>query len=185
MQRSEQHPWVLKAGLWDQVLCEQLNALGKHKAIKDLFCGFSRLGDGVLWYSILFIMPFWYGLYGLWVSLITLCSCYLCMSFYKSVKLHFVRERPFVTHKSITPYTLPLDRYSFPSGHTMNAMHCALVLSFLLPGWYAFMVFCVSGIALSRVILGMHYPSDVILGAVLGSCTASLTIWGVSWLAAF
>lgn len=169
-----------KVGYWDHKLCQSLNTLGQYPHIRTVFSGFSRLGDGVLWYALLSILPFLYGLKGLWVSLITLCSCYLCMNFYSIIKSFFVRERPFVTHKSITPYSFPLDRYSLPSGHCMSAAHCAVIIGYLLPEWKIFLAAVFVGIALSRMILGLHYPSDVVLGTLLGGLTAFITLFVVS-----
>lgn len=172
--------WGRKAGYWDHKLCESLNTLGQYPRIRTVFSGFSRLGDGLLWYALLTILPFLYGLKGLWVSLITLGSCYLCMNFYSFIKSMFVRERPFVTHKTITPYSFPLDRYSLPSGHCMSAAHCAIIISYLLPSWGLFLGAVFIGIALSRMILGLHYPSDVVLGTLLGTLTAFITLFVVS-----
>ena len=67
----------------------------------------------------------------------------------------------------------PLDRYSFPSGHTMHA-----VASYGRP-WRIFpalswtLVPAAGLIALSRVVLGLHYPTDVLAGAAIGALLAA------------
>jgi undecaprenyl-diphosphatase len=63
---------------------------------------------------------------------------------------------------------LPPDRFSFPSGHTITAFAVALTLSAFYPSLLPGLLFCAGSIALSRILLGMHFLSDVIAGAVLG-----------------
>lgn len=176
MLRPFPNEWILKANEWDLALCEALNHWGQFKYVRSTFGLFSRLGDGAFWYGLILALPLIYGWYGFWVALLSFFSGSLCMSAYKAIKKHYGRERPFVTWKSITPYIVPLDRYSFPSGHTMNALHCALLVGYFLPGLTPLLMVMVSGIALSRVILGMHYPSDVILGGLFGTFLAITTL---------
>jgi undecaprenyl-diphosphatase len=64
---------------------------------------------------------------------------------------------------------LPPDQFSFPSGHTMTAFSIALVISYFYPGFEGTLYFLAASIAVSRVVLGMHFLSDVLAGAVLGS----------------
>ncbi len=90
------------------------------------------------------------------------------------LKQLFVRERPFITHTAIDPAAAPLDRYSFPSGHTLHAVSFAWQASAHFPE-LAWLLLPLAGlIAASRVVLGLHYPSDVLAGAVLGAALAEL-----------
>ena len=70
----------------------------------------------------------------------------------------------------------PLDRYSFPSGHTLHAVSFTIMIAhfepLLLPVAIPFAIL----VAASRVILGLHYPSDVIVGALIGASLASASI---------
>ena len=95
---------------------------------------------------------------------------------YKLLKNRLVRERPSLTHGDILCGTAPLDRYSFPSGHTLHAVSLTIMLAhfepLLLPIALPFAVL----VALSRVILGLHYPSDVIVGAVIGASLAGASL---------
>ena len=88
------------------------------------------------------------------------------------VKRLIGRARPvhFAEHGTLyfSPNFLDWSFQSFPSGHATTAFALAAVLGFLAPRWfYVAMVFAV-GIGFSRVAVGMHYPSDVIAGALVG-----------------
>ena len=92
---------------------------------------------------------------------------------YSRLKASLVRERPFIRHAGINLEMPPLDRYSFPSGHTLHAVCFSwqAVAHFPALGWLLLPVAAL--IALSRVVLGLHYPTDVIAGATLGALLAA------------
>jgi len=73
----------------------------------------------------------------------------------------------------ITPHCwatlLPPDQFSFPSGHTITAFAFAVPVGLFLPGLMPGLMFCALSIGVSRVLLGMHFLSDVIAGAILGA----------------
>ncbi|MCC6702534.1 MAG: phosphatase PAP2 family protein [Fluviicola sp.] len=91
-----------------------------------------------------------------------------------SMKLGFKRERPYDTYPDqITKYGHG-GSYSFPSGHTSTAFAFATSMSINYPKWYI-IVPCytyASAVGYSRMYLGVHYPSDVLVGALIGSASA-------------
>ena len=90
------------------------------------------------------------------------------------------RPRPFVTHPTEIIKRDEAGPYSFPSGHTNASFATATSLSLTYKKWYVSVpAYAYAGfVGYSRMRLGMHYPSDVIGGAVLGTACAWLT-WKV------
>lgn len=100
----------------------------------------------------------------------------VCMSLYKWLKGKTLRPRPYEVHQDIWLTGRPLDRFSFPSGHTLHAVAFSLVLLSYYPQLYWLAVPFTVLVALSRVVLGLHYPSDVLAGAAIGSLIALLSL---------
>jgi undecaprenyl-diphosphatase len=144
----------------DYRLCRRLNRGASRSAIRRPFQIASRLGDGVLWYGLILLVPALTGLLGVWV--------------YGVLKRSFLRERPFIRHSGICQGAAPLDRYSFPSGHTLHAVAFAWQASVHFPELAWVLVPLAAMIAASRVVLGLHYPTDVLAGAFIGACIAEL-----------
>ncbi len=91
-----------------------------------------------------------------------------------SVKHLIKRDRPFVKYPGYIVNKVEEDGYSFPSNHTGGAFTLATSLSLEYPKWYiiAPSYIWASAVGFSRLQLGVHYPSDVIAGAVIGSATS-------------
>ena len=95
------------------------------------------------------------------------------------------RPRPFARDGRIRAWVAPLDEFSFPSGHTLHAVAFTLVALAHYPGLAPLLIPFAACVAASRVVLGLHYPSDVLAATVIGSVLAGLSIWlvpGVSLL---
>ena len=95
----------------------------------------------------------------------------------------FKRDRPYVTHPSIQPLSVE-GSYSLPSAHTSSAFATATSLSMAYPKWYVVVpsFFWASSVGYSRMHLGVHYPSDVLVGALVGSGSAVLMYKANQWL---
>lgn len=86
------------------------------------------------------------------------------------------RKRPYLALENVfTGRTLWKDA-SFPSGHTTAAFSMATVLAFVLPDLTLFFYALAFIVGSSRVYLGQHYPSDVVIGAMIGTLTAWLIL---------
>jgi undecaprenyl-diphosphatase len=149
-------------------LCRYLNRSTRWSAIRALFSLVSWLGNGWFWYALVLLLPAIYAAHGARAALHMVLTGAVGLLAYRFIKSRAVRERPYITHSAIECASAPLDRYSFPSGHTLHAVSFTLLCSSYFPDWAAPLVGLTLLIALSRVILGLHYPTDVAAGAALG-----------------
>ena len=92
-----------------------------------------------------------------------------------SLKHAILRERPFVTYPDLQKLD-DAGSPSFPSGHTSTAFSTATSLSLAFPKWYVIVPAYIwaGGVGYSRMHLGVHYPSDVLAGAITGTGAALL-----------
>lgn len=156
--------------------CRRFNAMVHRAHARRLFQVASRLGDGVAWYALIALLPILYGAAGLAAAGRMAAAGLVGLLLYRWLKRTFVRERPFITHAAITRAGQPLDRFSFPSGHTLHAVGFTTLAVADFPVLGVVLVPFAVLVALSRVVLGLHYPSDVAVGAALGASIATTTL---------
>lgn len=128
----------------------------------------SRLGDGMLWYALVGLFVLFDGVAGLHAGVHMLATNAVGLALYKSLKHGTRRERPCNADIGVNAVIAPLDRYSFPSGHTLHAVAFSTVALYYYPHLAWLLVPVTLLIAASRVVLGLHYPSDVIVASGLG-----------------
>ena len=154
-------------------LCRGLNRAAAWPWLRTVLRVASRLGDGLLWYLLLGMLVLGYGSAAVRPVLIMSATGLAGVLIYKWLKSLLVRERPFIRHPGITLAMPPLDRYSFPSGHTLHAVCFTWQAVAHFPELAWVLVPAATLIALSRVILGLHYPTDVIAGGTIGALLAT------------
>ena len=156
--------------------CLRLNRGCSQPAVRELFAAISKLGDGVFWYVLIVLLPVVYGEAALFPALRMAAVGVVGLGLYKYLKSRLVRERPYISLAGITPGTRVLDRYSFPSGHTLHAVSFTTVAVTSFPELAWRLVPFAALVAASRVVLGLHYPSDVAAGAIIGAALAILSM---------
>jgi undecaprenyl-diphosphatase len=158
----------------DYSLCCRLNRGAHRLVLRRLFQVASRLGDGVVWYALILALPLLYGAPAVKPAIAMALTGALGVVLYSVLKRLFVRERPFITHQAISRAAAPLDRYSFPSGHTLHAVSFTWQACAHFPELSWVLLPLTALIAGSRVVLGLHYPTDVLAGAIIGAALAEL-----------
>lgn len=157
-------------------LCLRCNRVSRRPALRTVFVAASRLGDGCAWYGLIAALPLIYGSTALAVAL-RMSAAGLCgVLIYKWLKNKTLRPRPYQLAPAIEAASAPLDRYSFPSGHTLHAASFTTIACAHYPELAPGLVPLACVIAASRPILGLHYPSDVLAGAALGFSIAQIAL---------
>ena len=160
----------------DGALCVKVNHTSQYRIIRDWFRLMSRLGDGVFWYTLLVAILIVQGhtalLPVLHVALTGLTGTFV----YKWLKGKTLRPRPYQVLQDVLLTGKPLDYFSFPSGHTLHAAAFTCMTFAYYPSLAMLVIPFSLMVAVSRVVLGLHYPSDVLAGAVIGSALALISL---------
>ncbi len=155
--------------------CLRLNrGCQQRRLVRDVFTAVSKLGDGIFWYALIFLLPAVYGEAAILASVRMAVVGIVGVLLYKYLKSRLVRERPYISLAGIVPGTPPLDRYSFPSGHTLHAVSFTVLATSSFPELAWLLAPFATLVAASRVVLGLHYPTDVAAGAIIGATLAAL-----------
>ena len=135
----------------------------------------TRGGDGWLWYSLALVLAV-FGGGGRFAALSAAAvAAGAGVALFLMLKRLTGRRRPCAIEPHCWATLLPPDQFSFPSGHTITAFSVALSIGAAYPALMAGLLFCALSVAVSRILLGMHFLSDVLAGAVIGS--------GLAWCA--
>jgi undecaprenyl-diphosphatase len=157
---------------FDSSLCIRVNRTSQYLWARLLFRLVSRLGDGIFWYTIMLGILLTQGEAGYVPVAHMLLVGLACMLLYKWLKGKTLRPRPYEVHQDIWLTGRPLDRFSFPSGHTLHAVAFSIVMIAYYPELTWLVLPFTVLVAMSRVVLGLHYPSDVLAGASIGALIA-------------
>lgn len=136
----------------------------------------SKTADGYL-YPVLGLALFFSGITsGTDAALVLLLAFAIERPLYFLLKNCFKRNRPMDILPDISSLVIPSDKFSFPSGHTSAAFVVATIIASLIPATTPFVFLWATSVAWSRVCLGVHFPTDTLFGALLGSLCAIVSL---------
>jgi undecaprenyl-diphosphatase len=138
----------------------------------------TRAGDGWLWYGMGIVILFFGGAYRFVAVGSAMVTAGVGIALFRALKKLTGRRRPCMFEPHCWATLLPPDQFSFPSGHTITAFAVAVTLSRFYPDLAIGLIFCAVSVATSRILLGMHFLSDVLAGAAIGTTLA----YGMTWL---
>ena len=170
--------WRLDAALsrlqyWDERLCVRVNRGARQRPVVLVLQAVSWLGNGLFWYALMLALLL-ADAHGAAMPVLHMAFVgAVCTCCYKMVKRSTVRSRPYQVNPLVSAGAAVLDRFSFPSGHTLHAIAFSLVACAYYPGLWIILLPFALVTAVSRVALGLHYPSDVIAGGALGALIAA------------
>ena len=150
--------------------------------LKNSALGLSKSGDGGL-YVVLALACGWFGQ----AQQLQVLSITLLMGFVIERPIYFVAKKSFARIRPCDclvkgAYIIPSDKFSLPSGHSAGAFLVAIILTHYFPDFVGLWFAWASGVAASRVVLGVHFPADVVLGALMGASCGLTAILLVGYL---
>ena len=135
----------------------------------------SRVGDGWIWYLVMVSLPWFDHEAGTACAVRMFVVGLVDLALYKIIKRWIARPRPCRACPEIRACIRPLDEYSFPSGHTLHSVAFSLIITVYYP-WLGLVAWPFTLLlAVSRIVLGLHYPSDVVVGAAIGALMAGIS----------
>lgn len=143
----------------------------------------TRGGDGWLWYAMGLTILLAGGDRRFAAVAAAALAAGLGITIFLRLKKSAGRKRPCALEPHCWATLLPPDQFSFPSGHTITAFAVSVALSRFYPDLATGLLFCALSIAASRILLGMHFLSDVLAGAAIGTLVAYSSVWAIRILA--
>ena len=128
----------------------------------------TRGGDGWLWYGQSGVLLLLGGTQRFLAAGAAALACGTGIILFQILKRVIGRQRPSVLARHDWVRLLPPDEFSFPSGHTISAFAFAIAVAQFYPALLLWLLFCALSVGISRVVLGMHFLSDVLAGCAIG-----------------
>jgi undecaprenyl-diphosphatase len=161
---------------WDARVCQRSNRWLYFRPLLQCARAVSWLGNGIFWYALTLALLARAPRENALPVLHMLFVGVVCTAAYRMLKRGTLRPRPYQSLAGVAAGTAPLDAYSFPSGHTLHAVAFTLVALAYWPWLASLLVPFTLLTAGARVVLGLHYPSDVLAGALIGASVASASL---------
>jgi len=158
--------------LRDQKLMRRVNRWSAPRWIRVWMLCATRGGDGWLWYAMGLVILLFGGPDRFLALGAAALAAGVGIALFLKLKKATGRRRPCAYAPHCWATLLPPDQFSFPSGHTITAFAVAVSLSWFYPGLAVGLLFCALCVAVSRILLGMHFLSDVVAGSMIGTSLA-------------
>jgi len=152
----------------DQRLMRRIHRWRAPRYIRVWMILATRMGDGWIWYLLgvvllLFGGPQRYAAVGSATA-----AAVTGILLFSVIKRASRRQRPCEIERHCWSRILPPDQFSFPSGHSIVAFAVTISVAHFYPSLGGALLFMAVSVAVSRIILGMHYLSDVLVGSTIG-----------------
>lgn len=150
-----------------------------HSSLVKICRYLSRTGDGELYVVFMILLYYQQGWQSGLLRALILAFC-IERPIYFVLKNSFKRNRPAAALNNFNSFITPSDKFSFPSGHTSAAFMVAVLIGSFSP--YLLVPLCLwaSVIGFSRVALGVHFPTDILVGCTIGVSTAFYSLSQIS-----
>lgn len=165
---------TVRKAVWNQIesndhrLMRRVHRWRAPRWFRIVMIAMTRGGDGWLWYAVGLILAVFGGTERFFAITAGASAAVTGILIFSVLKHSSRRRRPCEIEPHCWSSILPPDKYSFPSGHSITAFAVATSLGLFYPQLLAVLLTAAFLIAASRIILGMHFLSDVLVGCALG-----------------
>ena len=153
---------------FDHYFIELINNRMKTRHLDSFMFKITNLG-GVLFTSLTVILIMFFASNKIeYLGFEVFISLMICQAIVYSLKAALSRERPYMILEHLNTFGIQMKDYSFPSGHSAASFSIATTIALNMPGLSIYVFTLAMIIGISRVYLGVHYPTDVAAGVILG-----------------
>lgn len=160
---------------YDTLVFTRLLKIRLHEPLRRIFQPISKTGDGHAYPIAVLAVAGEAGLQHGFVQAVLMAFLFE-RPLYFLLKNTLKRNRPQQALRNFKSFIVPHDKFSFPSGHTSAAFLMATLAAAFWPMLLIPMFLWAAGVGFSRVLLGVHFPSDVVVGATMGMSMATLSL---------